>query len=195
MTAIKERRKLEIIQAAIVVFRTHGFHKAKMEEIAKTAGIGKGTIYEYFDSKKDLFEEMMRYIVETYFNMAKFKMYENDTVKDKLVAFGKHHGSFINHYMDLAENNFPEHGFLSDKTKGVMIHKRGELFQLIGEVLEQGVQKGELRNDIDKEITINNIIGSINQNYTMQVCFQKIDPKDINPTPIIDIILTGLNRR
>ncbi len=45
-------RKGEILDAATLVFGKFGFHGATMEEIAKEAGIGKGTIYGYFSSKE-----------------------------------------------------------------------------------------------------------------------------------------------
>ena len=37
------------------VFAREGYHRAKMEAVADEAGIGKGTVYEYFKSKTDLF--------------------------------------------------------------------------------------------------------------------------------------------
>ncbi|MEN6392180.1 MAG: helix-turn-helix domain-containing protein, partial [Syntrophomonas sp.] len=55
---IKGKREL-IIEAAIKVFSQKGYHNTRMEEIAQAAGIGKGTIYEYFESKLQLFQSMM----------------------------------------------------------------------------------------------------------------------------------------
>ncbi len=46
---------LDIIQAEMLVFARDGYHRAKMEAVAAEAGIGKGTVYEYFKSKTDLF--------------------------------------------------------------------------------------------------------------------------------------------
>jgi AcrR family transcriptional regulator len=51
----KEAKKNQIIQAAIQVFARHGVAKTKMVNIAEAAGIGKGTIYEYFRSKEEIF--------------------------------------------------------------------------------------------------------------------------------------------
>lgn len=194
MGTLREKRQLEIIEAAMQIFRKNGFHKAKIGEIAKAAGIGKGTVYEYFDSKKDLFEEMMRYIASTYYNMSKAAIEGNVTVRDKLIAFAKHHGSFINNHMDLAENIIPEPEFLSEKMKCEMIEKRKEIFLLIDETLEQGIKSGELRLDINKKVAICTIIGTINQNYAMQIYFEKVNPENVDPTPMIDIILNGLNK-
>ena len=51
----KDKKRREILQAAMQVFARDGYHRAKMESVAEEAGIGKGTVYEYFKSKADLF--------------------------------------------------------------------------------------------------------------------------------------------
>jgi len=51
----KNRKRREILEAAMRVFSREGYHRAKMEAVAEEAGIGKGTVYEYFKSKTDLF--------------------------------------------------------------------------------------------------------------------------------------------
>jgi len=51
----KDRKRREILEAAMRVFSREGYHRAKMEAVAEEAGIGKGTVYEYFKSKTDLF--------------------------------------------------------------------------------------------------------------------------------------------
>ncbi len=51
----KEAKKMEILQAAIQVFSQKGVANTKMIDIATAASIGKGTIYEYFLSKEDIF--------------------------------------------------------------------------------------------------------------------------------------------
>ena len=50
----KDRKRREIAQAAMSVFSVHGFDAASMSQVAGEAGIGKGTIYEYFQSKEEL---------------------------------------------------------------------------------------------------------------------------------------------
>ena len=49
-------KKQLIIEAAIKVFARDGLEKGKIADIAKEAGIGKGTVYEYFRSKNDIFK-------------------------------------------------------------------------------------------------------------------------------------------
>ncbi len=60
----KIRAKKRIVDAAIQVFAAKGFHKAKMTDIAKKLGVSKGTIYQYFKSKEDLFEAVVQIPLE-----------------------------------------------------------------------------------------------------------------------------------
>jgi AcrR family transcriptional regulator len=53
-----EARPAEIFEAALTVFSARGFQAAKLDEVAKVAGISKGTLYLYFESKTALFEAM-----------------------------------------------------------------------------------------------------------------------------------------
>ncbi len=63
MKCKKERteKEIAIILAASEVFSENGFYQTTVEEVAKKAGIGKGTIYLYFKDKEDLFAQMLSY--------------------------------------------------------------------------------------------------------------------------------------
>jgi AcrR family transcriptional regulator len=51
-------KRRQILDGARQVFRAHGFDGASMGEIARAAGVSKGTLYVYFDSKEKLFEAL-----------------------------------------------------------------------------------------------------------------------------------------
>ncbi len=54
----KAAKRQEILEAAIAVFAEKGYHAAKMADIAVAAGMGKGTLYEYFSTKEALPKEI-----------------------------------------------------------------------------------------------------------------------------------------
>lgn len=56
----KEQRRLDIVDAALKVFARDGFAVSKMDTVAEEAGISKGTLYLYFESKDALFEGMVK---------------------------------------------------------------------------------------------------------------------------------------
>src|SRR5437879_8304555 len=56
----KAARPAEIVTAALEVFRQRGFAAARLEEVARRAGVTKGTLYLYFKSKEALFKAVVR---------------------------------------------------------------------------------------------------------------------------------------
>ena len=60
----KEAKKLEILHAAMQVFARKGIVKTKMIDIASEAGVGKGTIYEYFRSKEEIFTSAYQFLIK-----------------------------------------------------------------------------------------------------------------------------------
>ncbi len=57
----KEAKRHQLLEAALVVFNRHGYDRATISSIALEAGVGKGTVYEYFESKGALFEAVFEY--------------------------------------------------------------------------------------------------------------------------------------
>src|ERR1700720_1803246 len=56
----KNARPQEILDAALAEFAARGFAAARMDDIAARAGVTKGTVYLYFQSKEDLFKSLVR---------------------------------------------------------------------------------------------------------------------------------------
>lgn len=61
----KQAKKMEILHVSIRVFAQKGVVKTKMIDIATAAGIGKGTIYEYFSSKEDIFKTAFEFFFQS----------------------------------------------------------------------------------------------------------------------------------
>jgi len=59
----KDARPAEIIDAALDLFVANGFNATKLDDVARKAGVSKGTVYLYFSSKEDLFREAVTQII------------------------------------------------------------------------------------------------------------------------------------
>src|SRR6478609_4648585 len=60
---LPEERPKQILDAALEVFSERGLAAARLEDIAKRAGLSKGTIYLYFPNKEELFREVIRHTI------------------------------------------------------------------------------------------------------------------------------------
>lgn len=61
----RKERPAEILEAALAVFAERGFAATRMEDIARRAGVTKGTIYLYFESKEAVFRSLVRESIGT----------------------------------------------------------------------------------------------------------------------------------
>ena len=62
----KEARPSEIIEAAIALFAERGFGAARLEDVARRAGVAKGTVFVYFPTKDDLFRAVARTVLTSH---------------------------------------------------------------------------------------------------------------------------------
>lgn len=193
MSGIREERRQQIIEAAIKVYGKKGYHRAKIEEIAIEAQIGKSTVYEYFNSKKELFEEMLRFIVGVYMDKAKITLNNIVDCKGKLIAFAIHQGSFIKRNMDLAENTITESASVSTEVKKEIIRWKRQVLTMVEDIFHQGINSGELRSDLDTRIVALTALGAINEYYGTQLLESK-NLNEIDPTPIIDLLYRGISK-
>jgi AcrR family transcriptional regulator len=59
LTARGERTRRKLLEAAETVFAELGYHDASIVKITEAAGVGQGTFYLYFASKKEIFDELV----------------------------------------------------------------------------------------------------------------------------------------
>jgi AcrR family transcriptional regulator len=68
---IRQEKRDVILETALEVFATHGYHGASISTIAKHAGIAKGLIYNYFESKEELLRAILQKGVQDILNVFK----------------------------------------------------------------------------------------------------------------------------
>ena len=83
--AIRNSRKEQILETALELFAEDGYHLSSISKIAKKAGISKGLLYNYFDSKeavlKALMQKIMSDIVEGFPTQKPENFSEEDVMK------------------------------------------------------------------------------------------------------------------
>ncbi len=143
-----DARPEEILDAAFAVFGESGFARAKIDDVARLAGVSKGTVYLYFDSKEALFREMVRAKIVASLAEAETQVRTHegparalltDLVRrmyarircDRMMRISRIVQGELAHFPELARFYFEE----------VILRAR----RLIGQVLERGVATGEFR--------------------------------------------------
>jgi AcrR family transcriptional regulator len=81
---MREATRRRIIQEAASEFARLGFDQANINTIAELAGIGKGTIYLYFENKRELFLAMLRYIAQDHIASIRAALAAEGTLQQRL---------------------------------------------------------------------------------------------------------------
>lgn len=146
-------KREQILVAACEIFGTKGFHSANISDIAEAAGIGKGTVYEYFKSKNDLFFEAIRYNAENYVYQMKLSIIDHDQFYDQLNAFIQRHQMLVKENFEkssLLLQNPSE--FIASMDTGENIFEflmgiRSEIVLTLTKILELGQRENHLIDD------------------------------------------------
>ncbi len=81
---MREATRHRIMRVAASEFARLGFDQANINVIAEQAGIGKGTIYLYFENKRDLFLEMLRHIAQAQLTVIRAALAPEGTLQQRL---------------------------------------------------------------------------------------------------------------
>ncbi|HWO96450.1 MAG TPA: TetR/AcrR family transcriptional regulator [Bacillus sp. (in: firmicutes)] len=75
-------KQTKIIETAMKLFSQKGYHSTSIQEIAENSGIAKGSIYNYFSSKEDLFMSIFKHYHERLFNKVS-QVEKNETLSER----------------------------------------------------------------------------------------------------------------
>jgi TetR/AcrR family transcriptional regulator len=144
----KDARPGELLDAALALFVEKGYAATRVEEVAHQAGVSKGTLFLYFDSKEALFKAVVRQNISGHFS----------SWRNALPNFQGNSAELLRHFMDFwwqrigatkasgisklmmsEASNFPE---LASFYQQEVIQPGVGLIQRI---LQRGIERGEFR--------------------------------------------------
>lgn len=142
-------KKESILQAAVRAFTQFGFKKASIDEIAADAGVAKGTVYLYCESKEDLFYQAVRLELTEWIASLAARV-EPSTKADELLQ------GLAGVSIQEMEQKPLVRDLLSGIMHGQFPHRQDHLEELrqlgvapIEQILQLGVSQGVFRPDLD----------------------------------------------
>jgi AcrR family transcriptional regulator len=145
---LPEERPQQILEAATEVFAEKGLVAARLEDIARRAGVSKGTIYLYFPNKEELFREMVRQLVIANIERAERALVEDaTTATDQLHRYIRSHWAFQRSQLFQALLKFL-HGELQQHPDLAEFYAREVVMRalrLLAGIIRRGVATGEFR--------------------------------------------------
>lgn len=199
----KETRPQELLDAALMLFVEKGFAATRSEEVARRAGVSKGTLYLYYPSKEELFKAVVRHnLVNLITEGAELAAGFEGSTSELLVTLmriwwerlGSTPASGIHKIMISEVRNFPDLAqFYADE----VIAPADRLFS---SAVQRGIARGEFRplpvHAVAHALMAPMIFLSL-QKHSLGAC--QVSGVDIDPAEVLrthlDIALSGLEVR
>lgn len=197
----KEARPGELLDAALDLFVEKGFAATRAEEVAARAGVSKGTLFLYFQSKEELFKAVVRENISGRFTEWRAELDAFEGTSPELLAYcmnswwervGVTRASGITKLMMSEAKNFPELAAFYQQE----VIMPGQA--LIRAILQRGMDRGEFRPmDLNYAVylVIAPMIFLILSRHSAGICLSNevdLDPKTYIATQV-DAILNGIS--
>jgi len=191
MRRTKEDKKKQILTAAMKVFSQKGYHKSRMEEIAMEAGIGKGTIYEYFPSKIQLFQAMIDQGFDAYFSKMKVEKMQSLPFSEWLRILTESHMRFCLDNKDITQILFMEKAAPDAELMQWAIDKRNKKLRFMQTMISKGMDKNEIRS-VDPQL-LSYIIETSMMSFYIPIVMEgrKAQPESF-ARQYVDILMNGI---
>ena len=120
----REARYRQLLQAALKIFARDGIDGSSVADIAEAAGVAKGSVYLYFDSKEALAGDLVRYLF--HFEDDGARLSEDPEPLQRIIRFCESHERRVR---DLGEDS------------GVVLHMLGHVGKTSGDQLGRGIRQ------------------------------------------------------
>ncbi len=153
MSSIREQNKIRtrkcILDTAVKLFSKNGFEQTSIEELAREAGIGKGTVYSYFQTKRDIVKAFCDDQLEYARNQLAAKTNPETPLLDQLLTIFLADFSYVAENREfgrvyLHEKVFPKEPFSEED-----FQVQNDYFDLLYPIYRRGQELGELRKDLE----------------------------------------------
>lgn len=164
---VKEKRQSgkiikrgKIVEAASLLFAKKNYHEVMMEDVAKLASIAKGTVYNYFTSKEELYFSIMRQRMEKLISSLKNKIKEDKTSIDSLHSFIIHSYMFMMKYQTFFLMYQKESLKAENEICSELCTMEKDLKNILKSIIKSGKNENLFR-EIDEDFAVDLILGSI----------------------------------
>ena len=146
----KKQKKKDIALACKGLILNKGINNITVSEVAKTAGIGKGTVYEYFSNKDDIVFELVDILMSQHSEKLQIALESKTSTKDKVLEFATFFYSDDESELRELYKEFISLSLVSPRKEMVEFQAKctESYFVWFYEIIKAGVDKGELKKEI-----------------------------------------------
>ena len=160
----RDDKRHQILQAAEKLLANRRFHEVTLGEVARVAAVGKGTIYQYFEDKEDLFFQVTSGAFDELCGLLTRKAPGDASFEERLLEACMQIAAFFRRHRPLFARIQAEEARMScskGRLRERWIEKRVKLVQVVADILRKGVADGKVRGDIEPEALAEFLLGMI----------------------------------
>lgn len=143
----KRQTRQAILQAAVRLFTRKGYEKTSITELARAAGIGKGTIYSYFATKQEIFLAFCEEEIEFAFARLSEQTDPDAPLLDQMMTLAMAQFDFVTRNREFGRIYARETAFPREQTAARCRELDSSYLRRVAAILERARQRGELRID------------------------------------------------
>lgn len=188
----EEKRRL-LLEAAVRVFATKGFHTCRVGDVAEEAGVAHGLLYHYFDSKQAVLETIFRETWAELLGAVSEIEISGEPAREQLRRVAATVLRTWRRDPDLVRV------LVREVARGPQLQREveeiGQAFAALERIVEGGRQRGELRTDIDARLASVIFYGALEEILTGWVLGQIPDSDDdvaLAERTVVAVLCDGL---
>ncbi|MGI8633195.1 MAG: TetR/AcrR family transcriptional regulator [Solirubrobacterales bacterium] len=161
-TAAIEKRRV-ILRAAVRVFARRGFHACRVADIADEAGVAYGLVYHYFRSKEQILSVLFTERWGLMLDAIAAAEREQQTARARLEQVARFITDSYRRDPEMMKVIIVEVTRAANSFGQIHLDEIGEAYRLIAEIVREGQERGELRDDVDPMVISVWFYGAIEQ--------------------------------
>ncbi len=156
----KERKRERLLEVAAELFSKKNYHEVMMDDVARLTDVAKGTVYNYFSSKEELYFTIMSSKLENLNTSLKNKIASEISIIDSLHTYVIHLYMFMMKYQNFFLIYQKEYMNAQNEFCDELRTMSDELKSILSDVIYKGKRENQFR-DVDESFTVKLVLGSI----------------------------------
>ena len=190
---MKEEKKEKIIEIATKIFSRFGMKKSTMDEIAQRIRMGKSTLYHYFESKEDIFLEVVKKEAETFKTYLIKELTLAQTPEDKFRVYAKGRMKYlkelVNYYTTLTDAYLDIYAFAEEVRRDFSEFEH----TTISGIFREGIRRGVFEI-VNVDLTSKMVILAF-KGFEYMLMTKEWDPEiEDQLDALIDVFYNGIKR-
>ncbi|MFF3223661.1 TetR/AcrR family transcriptional regulator [Nocardia suismassiliense] len=158
LAGLPERRRQQIIESAYAVFAERGYEATAISDVAAHAGIGQGTVYRYFASKREILDQVVDFGVEKLVEVLQPQTLLSRPTSAAEMLAGVRAAiarlyAMLEHDPNFVRLVLVEAGAIDKELSDRLLGLEMLVSTFVAQELRRGVAAGWIRADIDVEVT------------------------------------------